>query len=109
MHGRVNLLATIPEWGLLCLVFMVGAFEQLDGGYSSIPTEASKIEIRMPRIKGYFLRVDGSNSEIKWFGSLNGKIFFTDMEEIGDFFCAKDKEEGDGMMRDGKTLKRWEY
>ena len=88
---------------------MVGAFKQVDGGYSPVPPDASKIEIRMSGINGYFFRVRRSNSEIKWFGSLNGKIFFTGTEEMGDYFCAKDKEVGDGMMLDGKTLKRWEY
>ena len=79
---------SMPEWGLICLVLLTGYF---DGGYSSIPEDSSKIEIRMHRINGYFFRVIG-NSEEKWFGSLNGKIFFSPLDKIRDYICDKEMD-----------------
>ena len=82
---------SMPEWGLICLVLWTGYFKHSDGGYSPMPEDSSRIEIRMHRINGYFFRVRG-NSEEKWFGSLNGEFFFSPLDKIRDYICDKEMD-----------------
>ena len=83
-------MSLIPEWGLMCVVLYTAYFKHSDGGYSPIPEDSTKIEIRMRGIRAYFFKVERGLSEEKWFGSLNGKIFFSPLDKIRDYICDKE-------------------
>ena len=66
----------------LCLVFMTGYFGYNDD-YHPVPKETTRIEIKTERFRTLLFRIDNR----KWFGNVNGKIFFSDLDNFTERLC----------------------
>ncbi len=66
----------------LCLVFMTGYFGYNDD-YHPIPKDTTRIEIKTERFRTLLFRIDNR----KWFGNVNGKIFFSDLDNFTERLC----------------------
>jgi hypothetical protein len=72
----------------LCIIFMTGYFGYNDN-YHPIPKETTRIEIKTKKFRTLLLKID----EQRWFGNVNGKIFFSDLDNFTSHLCKlADKE-----------------
>ena len=72
----------------LCIIFMTAYFGY-DGGYHPVPKETKRIEIKTKEFRTLLFKVD----EHKWFGIVNGKIFYSDLNNFTKRLCQLADEE----------------
>ena len=73
----------------LCIIFMTGYFKYTDGTYNPIPEDSTRIEIKTENFRTLLFKI---NHE-KWFGNVNGRIFFSSLNSYTELVCAAaDKE-----------------
>tara|TARA_Y100000310_G_C20240179_1_gene604277 strand:- start:151 stop:402 length:252 start_codon:yes stop_codon:yes gene_type:complete len=62
---------------------MTASFKLSDGNYSSIPEDARRIEIKTERFRTLLFKLDNG----KWFGNVNGKIFYSSFSDYKKLVC----------------------
>ena len=67
----------------LCVLFMTGYFKYADGTYNPIPEDTSRIEVKTEKFRTLLFKI---NDE-KWFGNVNGKIFYNTLPRYTDHIC----------------------
>ena len=66
----------------LCIIFMTGYFGYNDD-YHPIPKETTRIEIKTKEFRTILFKIDDQ----RWFGNVNGKIFFSDLDNFTKRLC----------------------
>ena len=73
----------------LCIIFMTGYFKYADGTYNPVPEDSTRIEIKTENFRTLLFKI---NYE-KWFGIVNGRIFFSRLDSYTNLVCnMADKE-----------------
>tara|TARA_R110002020_G_scaffold452111_1_gene666447 strand:+ start:118 stop:396 length:279 start_codon:yes stop_codon:yes gene_type:complete len=73
----------------LCVIFMTAYFKHSDGNYSPIPEDTKRVEIKTEEFRTLLFKV----GDKKWFGNVNGKIFYDTLPNYTDYLCKlADKE-----------------
>tara|TARA_R100001530_G_C4249301_1_gene137408 strand:+ start:172 stop:423 length:252 start_codon:yes stop_codon:yes gene_type:complete len=68
---------------------MTGYFSYSDGTFGPVPEDTKRIEIKTEKFRTLLLRV---NDE-KWFGNVNGKIFYNTLPKYTDYICRLAQKE----------------
>ena len=69
----------------LCVIFMTAYFKHSDGTYNFVPESTTRIEVKTKNFRTLLLRVNKD----KWFGNVNGKIFFSTLDSYTKLVCDK--------------------
>ena len=67
----------------LCVLFMTGYFSYSDGTFGPVPEDTNRIEIKTEKFRTLLFRT----SNKKWFGIVNGKIFYNSLHKYTDYIC----------------------
>tara|TARA_B100000029_G_C17434813_1_gene909235 strand:- start:87 stop:365 length:279 start_codon:yes stop_codon:yes gene_type:complete len=67
----------------LCILFMTGYFSYSDGTFGPVPEDTNRIEVRTEKFRTLLFKI---NDE-KWFGNVNGKIFYNTLPRYRDHIC----------------------
>ena len=80
----------------LCLIFMTGYFQWGNGKYSPVPENTKRIEIKTEKFRTLLFKI----TEDKWFGNVNGKIFYSTLSNYRRQLCS---------LADAQTLPETAY
>ena len=73
----------------LCILFMTGYFKYTDGSYNPVPEDSTRIEIKTENFRTLLFKIDHK----KWFGIVNGRVFFSSLDSYTKLICnLADKE-----------------
>ena len=73
----------------LCVLFMTGYFKYTDGSYNPVPEGSTRIEIKTENFRTLLFKIDHK----KWFGIVNGRVFFSSLDSYTKLICnLADKE-----------------
>ena len=73
----------------LCILFMTGYFKYTDGSYNPVPEGSTRIEIKTENFRTLLFKIDHK----KWFGIVNGRVFFSSLDSYTKLICnLADKE-----------------
>ena len=73
----------------LCILFMTGYFKYTDGSYNPVPEGSTRIEIKTENFRTLLFKIDHK----KWFGIVNGRVFFSSLDSYTKLVCnMADKE-----------------
>jgi len=67
----------------LCVLFMTAYFSYSDGTFGPVPEDSIRIEVRMEKFRTLLFKI---NDE-KWFGNVDGKIFYNTLPRYTDHIC----------------------
>jgi len=67
----------------LCEIFMTGYFKYSDGSYNFVPEPTTRIEIKTKKFRTLLFKINDK----KWFGVVEGKIFFSDLNNYKELIC----------------------
>ena len=67
----------------LCLIFMTAYFGY-DGSYHPVPENTKRIEIKTEKFRTLLFKI----TEDKWFGNVNGKIFYSTLSNYRRQLCS---------------------
>ena len=73
----------------LCILFMTGYIKYTDGSYNPVPEGSTRIEIKTENFRTLLFKIDHK----KWFGIVNGRVFFSSLDSYTKLICnLADKE-----------------
>jgi len=73
----------------LCIIFMTAYFKHSDGTYNFVPESTTRIEVKTKDFRTLLFRVNRD----KWFGNVNGKIFYSTLDSYTELVCDKANSE----------------
>ena len=73
----------------LCIIFMTGYFEYSNGTYNPVPESTTRIEIKTEEFRTLLFKIDDK----RWFGNMDGKIFFSSLDNYTELLCKMAEKE----------------
>ena len=73
----------------LCIVFMTGYFKYSNGTYNPVPESTTRIEIKTEKFRTLLFKIDDK----RWFGNVNGRIFFSSLGNYTQLLCKMAEKE----------------